>query len=134
MQWRLWSALVVLCVVSITVFACGGADADDENEGPSALTSEADVTVDVVLRDTMSFEPASITVAPGDVVHVNLDNRGALPHNFSITSLNVDVDVPPGGTATVTFTAPSSPGEHRIVCAVPGHEGAGMVGALVVER
>jgi plastocyanin len=57
-----------------------------------------------------------------------------LPHNFSIEGLDVNVDVGAGDTETATFTAPSSPGEHKIFCDVVGHEGAGMVGAFIVEE
>lgn len=128
----IFGKLAIGVVAAIVVGACGGSS--DDADTPAGASGTADVTVRVALLDTMSFEPAAITVAPGDTVEVILTNKGSLPHNFSIEGLDVDVDVAAGETKTATFTAPGRPGEHKIYCNVVGHEGAGMVGALVVER
>ena len=42
------------------------------------------------------------------------------------------VEILPGGSADTTFTAPDEPGEYEIVCHIPGHVQAGMVGKLNV--
>ena len=39
----------------------------------------------------------------------------------------------PGEEETITFTAPSEPGEYPFVCSFPGHTSMGMVGVMVVE-
>lgn len=38
-----------------------------------------------------------------------------------------------GETVSITFTAPSTPGEYEYICSFPGHFAAGMRGTLVVE-
>ena len=38
-----------------------------------------------------------------------------------------------GETETLTFTAPSVPGEYQIVCGTPGHLELGMKGLLIVK-
>jgi plastocyanin len=122
-------ALCTLFVVSLS--GCGSSDSPDPPTSSSGSSGEA---IEVVLMDTMTFEPSSITVSPGETVTLNVTNEGALPHNFSIEGLDVDVDVAAGETETATFTAPSSPGEHKIFCNQMGHEGAGMVGSFIVEE
>jgi len=132
MVWRFFSSAALVGLFVALLVGCGGSgDDDDATPIPS---SDADVTIEVALLDTMSFEPSSITVAPGEVVEVILHNKGTLPHNFEIEGLDVDVDVKAGDTKTAIFTAPSSPGEHKIFCNVIGHEGAGMVGSFIVEQ
>lgn len=39
----------------------------------------------------------------------------------------------PGESETVTFNAPSEPGDYEYVCTFPGHFAAGMKGVLTVE-
>lgn len=39
----------------------------------------------------------------------------------------------PGEEETITFTAPSEPGEYPFVCSFPGHTPSGMVGVMVVQ-
>lgn len=82
---------------------------------------------DVTLND-FSFAPATLTV-PAGAVSLTIANAGRLPHTFTIDGL-VNVSVPPGRTATVSFQA--SPGTYRVYCAEGGHVGLGMVGSLVV--
>jgi uncharacterized cupredoxin-like copper-binding protein len=42
------------------------------------------------------------------------------------------VEIQPGGSAETSFTAPEEPGEYEIICHIPGHLQAGMVGKLNV--
>lgn len=39
----------------------------------------------------------------------------------------------PGESETLTFTAPSEPGEYPFLCSFPGHAAAGMRGTMIVE-
>ncbi len=128
MRWA--RPLLLASVVALLAVGCSRGNDD----GSSTTTTDEGVTITVSLLDTMSFEPSSITVAPGDEVTVILSNKGTLPHNFTIEGLGVSVDVAPGETSETTFTAPTSPGEHKIYCNVLGHEGAGMVGSFTVQK
>lgn len=38
-----------------------------------------------------------------------------------------------GESDTITFNAPSEPGEYTYICSFPGHYSGGMVGTLIVE-
>ncbi|MEA2684065.1 MAG: Cupredoxin-like domain [Chloroflexota bacterium] len=74
------------------------------------------------------FTPATIAVKPGDQVTVTITNKDGFDHNFSISELKVNKDVPKGTTQSVTFTAGSS----NLVYFCEYHRAKGMVGALNV--
>lgn len=77
------------------------------------------------------FEPKELEVPSDTEVTILLPNLGAAPHNFSIDALDISVDIAPGETKEVAFTAPE--GEYEYYCNVPGHREAGMVGTLIAR-
>jgi uncharacterized cupredoxin-like copper-binding protein/mono/diheme cytochrome c family protein len=79
----------------------------------------------------ISFEPKELAVPSDTEVTILLPNLGVTIHNFSIDALDIDVDIAPGETKEVTFTAPE--GEYEYYCNVPGHKEAGMVGTLIAR-
>ena len=81
-----------------------------------------------VVTSEFRFEPTSLTATAG-TVSLTVTNRGQLPHTFTIDGL-VNVEIQPGETKTATFQA--APGTYRFLCAVPGHDQAGMTGTLTV--
>ncbi len=121
--------------ISLLLASCGA-------EGNKASTK-----IDVTLSD-FQFQPNSFTVPAGKEITVNASNSGGVVHSFVIMKQgqsagnefnqedqpNVywSVEVPSGGSISKTFTAPQDPGEYEIVCHVPGHIQAGMVGKLTV--
>lgn len=79
----------------------------------------------------INFEPKELEVPSDTEVTILLPNLGAAPHNFSIDALDISVDIAPGETKEVTFTAPE--GEYEYYCNVPGHREAGMIGTLIAR-
>jgi len=75
------------------------------------------------------FSTTALRARPGQVT-VSLANHDLFWHTFTIERLGANVDVPVGGTRSVTFTA--APGTYTFVCTIPGHASAGMRGTLVV--
>ncbi|HMM42539.1 MAG TPA: cupredoxin domain-containing protein [Thermomicrobiales bacterium] len=124
-------ALVVTLVLGLA--ACTGSASDNDPSG-AAASAIADGAIQVELKDTMKFEPSTLTVHAGEDVVVLLKNTGAIPHNFTIEAAGIDVTLDPKKSETVEFTAPADPGEYDIACTEPGHENAGMTGTLIVER
>jgi plastocyanin len=90
--------------------------------------------ITVQATSTYRFVPSTITVHPGPV-RVELVNTGkagqAAPHNWSLLGLPGAATplVQAGGSAVITFTAPS-PGTYTYVCTI--HEKQGQTGTLVV--
>ena len=121
-------------IASLAMSSCGGS-------GPTTR-------IDVVLLD-FQFTPNTFKVPAGEEITLNVENTGAVVHNFVIMKLgetagatfeadddvNVfwqQVDIQPGGDTTTTFIAPTEPGEYEIVCRTEGHIASGMVGTLIV--
>ena len=86
----------------------------------------------------------------GAEVHIKIINNGTVEHNFYIMQYGVDVgdmfdeedianaywevDAQPDESVELSFTAPDQPGTYQIVCGMPGHLQAGMVGTLEVVK
>lgn len=82
-----------------------------------------------IVTERTRFSPRTINV-PAGRTSISVTNRDLFWHTFTVSDLDVDLRVPTGGLRTATFDAPA--GRYRFVCAIPGHESAGMRGTLVV--
>ena len=111
----------------------------------AALAQESAPAQDVqkveVVVDSYSFTPDTIKVTAGKPVELTLRSVTSLiPHNFTIddpaSGLSLDVDIPSGEDATVTFI-PQNKGTFQFYCAKKGilgsHIKKGMKGTLMVE-
>jgi uncharacterized cupredoxin-like copper-binding protein len=126
-----------VCLVLLPLLvACSTAGASNATP-TSAPASAAPQQLTVKALDTMKFDPASLTAKAGQPIHVTLDNSGGqIAHDFAMTdgvAQPVSITAQPGQTATVTFTI-AKPGTSTYVCNQPGHEQAGMKGALTVVQ
>jgi plastocyanin len=90
----------------------------------NATEEEGDVTV--VAKD-IEFQDTSLSASSGQV-SVFVDNQDSTLHTFTIDELEVDLDIPAGKSARVTFSA--EPGEYTFYC-VP-HE-ADMEGTIQIQ-
>jgi uncharacterized cupredoxin-like copper-binding protein len=79
----------------------------------------------------IAFDPKRFSVPAESNVALTLTNDGALPHNFSVDALGIDVDVAAGANGEATITGAA--GTYEYYCDIPGHKEAGMVGTLIVE-
>ena len=83
-----------------------------------------------VTLSEFKIEPSSVTVSPGSAITVT--NGGTVTHNLSIKDTNLKTkDLAPGETATLVVKGLAN-GTYTMICAVPGHEGAGMKGTVTV--
>lgn len=129
----LLSALLIALALVLT--ACGSA------------SDKASTSLTVTLTD-FEFTPMDATVPAGETITLKLVNNGAVTHEWALLSEPVEApfgdddegkilfeaEVEAGQTNTVTFTAPAAAGEYEVVCAIPGHMEAGMVGKLLVVQ
>jgi len=108
---------------AMTLAACGGGGT------PAPTPTPLEIKID---STEFRFDPNTITVKVGQPVRVLVTNTGALEHTFTINDLGVDEPTPIGQTVTVEFT-PTQSGTFELVCTVPGHKEAGMVGTVTVN-
>lgn len=127
--------IFLIMVLALALSACG-------KSGPSTR-----------IRFTMTdfaFTPNEFTIPTGEEITLNLAHNGAVEHNFILMKygtnagemfdeadkVNVfwEVDLHPGDSKTVLFTAPEQPGTYQIICGIPGHLQSGMVGKLTVTE
>lgn len=84
------------------------------------------------------FEPAQITVAPGQVVTVRLTNRSGVDRGLRIelpeAHASLPQDVAPGESRTIVFTAPVQPGAYVFHSSSPGERGGRFEGRLIVRQ
>lgn len=134
--------LLAIVILSLALAACGGG-------GGSETTAPEPVSLSFAGLDEFRYDPESASVPSGAQVTVNFNNAGALEHDWLLVADGTDVNavtaanavvpeahsgvIPAGQSNTFTFTAPAA-GTYQIVCTVPGHAPAGMVGTLTVTE
>ena len=119
---------IALLAAVFALTACGGGG-DDGSSGDS--TGAADGTVSVEASD-LAFDPQQLSAAAGEI-EVELDNVGAVEHDFVIEEAGDTEVVVAGPGETATGTIELEPGTYTFYCSVPGHREAGMEGTLEVE-
>jgi len=125
-----WLAFVAaLAALSVAIF--GLKDNGSSSGSAAGGGGGAKPTVNVTLKD-FTFEPATITIPTGGAT-LHLMNGGQATHNFKVAELGItSIDISAG--ASYDLNIPATPaGTYKVICPQPGHEGAGMVGSLVVS-
>lgn len=135
MSKKLFLVVGLVMVFSMVLAACGGGGSSSSGSTSASIT-----------MSDFSFEPKEITVPAGKEVSVTLTNKGSVEHDWVVMAkpvtppfdANAEANVlftqkvAAGASQVVKFTAPAAAGEYEIVCSIPGHMEAGMVGKLIV--
>lgn len=126
--------------------------------GAPADEHDADRTITVTARDTMKYEPDSVSIDEGTTVRFVVENAGQLQHSFTLATpaqqrehekemqgMPADqlaghmaedpngIVVQPGETGSITwrFTKART---VQFACHIPGHYQAGMKGSIHVSH
>jgi len=103
---------------------------DDDDGGASAAAGGGGTkTFEVTLSD-LDIQPASIEIASGDTVVLEVTNAGAVPHDVKLGGTEGTAMLDPGASETVTLGPITETSEAW--CTVPGHREAGMSLEIVV--
>jgi uncharacterized cupredoxin-like copper-binding protein len=151
----------LILALTLTVAACGQENIETttpettESEfafGSPADAADADRVIEIQTTDALIFEPADITVAPGETVTFRLSNDGAVVHDFTLGDQATQdqheaemsemngmahdepnvTTIPAGETVELTWTF-GNEGTVLVGCHQPGHHAAGMTGQITVE-
>jgi plastocyanin len=123
---RMVSAGLLAVALVGGLVGCGGDD-DEETVGGSA---------DVVARTdpVPRFEPDELKAALNSEVILTVRNDGDTTHNFTISFLGVDEDIPPGQSKQIRFTVTPPPhNEDFYTFYDEKFQGEGMQGRINVE-
>lgn len=120
----------------------------------ASKTSQPETELTVEMSDFV-YSPSSITLPAGQPVTLSLNNTGKIEHDFVVEAIDATTEVVqdngsnahhahgaeqnydlhvsarPGETSIVKLTI-AEPGTYKIICSVPGHKEAGMIGELIV--
>ena len=122
----LLSTTLVFTGCSALKKAQGGGEHGGSGGGKDSIT--------VLAQAGYKFSPATVTVAGGHPITVSLKNEDSVAHNWEAEGVPNSLVPELAGkkSGSVTFNAPA-PGKYRVVCTLPGHAEAGMVGELIVQ-
>lgn len=128
MQKRGWVVIsLTMALMGLFVMGC----AQSSSEQVSIASGEI-----VVKATEWKLEPATIRVEAGKPIKLVLRNEGKIEHNVTFPGITVggkavEVAAKPGETASLEFT-PEKSGVYEMVCGLPAHKDAGMVGKIEV--
>ena len=128
-----WISLVSwAAIAALLISACGGDDGSPTAVPTAVPTSDGTVqTIDVELT-SFKFTPRELRFGVGDTVAFALKS-GDINHDFTLRDLDIKWVLNRGGASrTEQFTFDRA-GTFDLICTVPGHAGAGMVGTITVE-
>ncbi len=141
-------------LAALAVGACGDSSA---GYGTSADAAQAKRTVEVTITQAKQYQPATITVAPGEVVTFKVTNASSELHEFMLGDAKVQdkhdkemaamgmgsmkvadqpnlIDLDPGQTKQLTWKFPGKKGATVIYGShSPGEYAAGMKGTISVS-
>ena len=129
--------LALLATTACSGAAASGSSPEAAAATPASAASNGAQPVAITVGNSMSFEPAAITVRAGQPIELTLRNDGQMPHDFTLNdgvAQPVKITATGGQTASGTFTL-DQPGTYTFECSMPGHALMGMRGTITaLER
>lgn len=126
---RYYYLITFLALGTLFLAACGS----QPGEAPDLQVDEQELgtrTITITATE-FGFEPASIELNAGELVNIELVNKGVIEHEFQIEAFDFILSTMAGESAVAEFT-PDKPGTFEFACHLPGHYEAGMVGEVEV--
>ena len=156
MKFKNIALVASLALLAPLVWATGnhvGGHADSEAIGKPGKAANANRTINLNMKDTMRFTPASITVRQGETIKFIVKNSGKVKHemvlgtekelqeHYEVMKKNPEMEhadenqvtVQPGKSGEIIWEFTKA-GKVNFACMQPGHYDAGMKGAVLVSR
>ena len=103
--------------------------------GYSAQAAEVGRHYDIVATDG-AFQPAVLTAQPGERLHITVHNQGRMNHSIVFILpqgyIGIREVIAPYRHRSMTFVAPTVPGQYVFYCPFFNHGTLGMNGLLIV--
>jgi plastocyanin len=99
------------------------------DHGTATVTGQSTVNVEQHNDSQYFFDPTVLAGSAGQQITVHVENKGSLPHTFTIDAQQVNVTLQPGDEQDVQVTLPQS-GAVEFYCSF--HHAQGMAGELTV--
>lgn len=115
--------LAAALIAVLLIAACGGG-------GASAAPSGSTLTIDL---GEFKFTPQTLQVPAGQKVTLEIRNKGAVEHDFTIDAIALKAIVKPGQSAKREIGPLKAGTEYAFYCSVAGHKESGMTGKLVAK-
>jgi uncharacterized cupredoxin-like copper-binding protein len=123
------AAAIVVAVLAL-VLASAAVLVRDPGGSGSRTGDAAAAAAPTIKLSEFALSPDAITVATGGSLRVV--NDGSVPHNLTIDGGDVGTDDLNAGESATLDLSGLEPGDHEIVCTIPGHADAGMTGTLTI--
>jgi len=109
-------------------------EAADTGQTGSDIASTSQGEVDTITMSDFAFDPIPAEVKTG--TDLTVDNDGPSPHNLTIRDGSEELaatdDIDEGESTDLEIDLDQ--GGYEMVCTIPGHEEAGMVGEFIVAE
>lgn len=92
---------IIAAVMVLGLAGCGGGGDDDNVLGSGG---KADVVI-----TKMGFEPDDLEMQVGQEVNFRVANKDKRPHTFTLTFLDIEQEIPAGGSADIKLKATEVP-------------------------
>ena len=89
---------IIAAVMVLGLAGCGGGDDDN------VLGNRADVVI-----TEQGFEPDELEMPVNQEVNFRIANEDDRPHTFTLTFLDIEQEIPAGGSADIKLRAPEVP-------------------------
>ena len=122
--------LPAVLAAALALTACSGESATPTPPRPTATPGGA-ITRIYVEMTSFDFIPEDLEFSVGETVEFDLFSKD-IEHDFTVEALDIHWSVDGGERATEQFTF-DRVGTYRLICTVPAHEAAGMIGEIVVR-
>jgi uncharacterized cupredoxin-like copper-binding protein len=142
---RLRTILLVGALALMSLSSCGDNNGGGSEGEPQPAATAAETTRLDVTATEFSFAPEIISIPASAEVHVSLDNTGVVEHYWTVLAEPItteaefnddlvlfEIEAHANDTAAKLLEGDLAPGIYQVICSVPGHFTAGMVGELVV--
>lgn len=98
---------------------------------PTIVGTGEGVNLTVTLSE-YEIAPKIIEVIAGAENVLTVKNQGSVVHTFSVPTLDLDVEIPAGGSEVVVVNGAGA-GTYDVICKIGGHEALGMKAQIIAQ-